>query len=152
MMKFKINNNNIKKINKKKKIIKSNFNKTNKNKKKVNNLMHKKEKNESTGILLNSSKHPKSKKNIFITNNYIQTINIKSPTEQIIDNKYQLNLLNLNIQEFDYEEAIIYDQRSYIKIYWSFLNDSQIILDIFFNKTNLDLLVIKLSFLVLLFK
>ena len=75
-----------------------------------------------------------------------------NPVNSKISNKVQNKLLNLNIQELDYEEAIIYDQRSYIKIYWGFLNDSQIILDTFFNKTNLDLFVIKLSFLVFTFQ
>ena len=163
MMKFKINNNmkkyqnKIHKSNNKKKIIKSNLNKAHKVKSKkkqknVNNILYKKAKSESRGILLNSSNHLKPKKNIYITNNYIQTINIKSPTKQKIKKKLQIKLFNLNIQEFDYEEAIAYDHRSFIKIYLGFLINSQIILDTFFNQTNLDLLVIKLSFLVFTFQ
>ena len=52
----------------------------------------------------------------------------------------------------DYEEAIIYDKRSYIKMYFSFLVDSQIILGTFFTPNDLHLFVIKLSFLVCTFQ
>ena len=52
----------------------------------------------------------------------------------------------------DYEEAIIYDKRSYIKMYWSSLVDSQIILDTFFTDSNLNLFIIKLSFFVSIFE
>ena len=52
----------------------------------------------------------------------------------------------------DYEEAIIYDKRSYLKMYWSTLVDSQIILGTFFSENNLDLLIIKLGFFVYIFQ
>ena len=52
----------------------------------------------------------------------------------------------------DYEDAIIYDKRSYIKIYLSSLVDSQIILDTFFTDNNLNLLIIKISFLICIFQ
>ena len=55
-------------------------------------------------------------------------------------------------QDLDYEEAIIYDKRSYLRMYWGFLVDSQIILGTFFTDNNLDLFVIKLSFLVFTFQ
>ena len=51
-----------------------------------------------------------------------------------------------DIHNLDYEEAIIYDKRPYIKIYRGFLVDSQIILSIFFVENKFDLFVIKLSF------
>jgi len=54
---------------------------------------------------------------------------------------------NSNIQEFDFELAIIYDKRSYLKMYWGFLLDSQIILKVLCTDNNLDLFAIKLSFL-----
>ena len=57
-----------------------------------------------------------------------------------------------DIEEMDYEEAIIYDKRSYIKMYWSSLVDSQIILDTFFSDSNLNLFIIKLSFFVSIFE
>jgi len=57
-----------------------------------------------------------------------------------------------DIHNLDYEEAIIYDKRPYIKIYWGFLIDSQIILSTFFEENKFDLFVIKLSFLVFTFQ
>ena len=74
--------------------------------------------------------------------------------------KYKVNKINIiklsqtncDIQDLSYEEAIIYDKRSFLRIYWSFLIDSQIILGTFFTDNNLDLFVIKLSFLVFTFQ
>ena len=47
-----------------------------------------------------------------------------------------------------YEKSIIYDKRTYLKMFWSFLLDNQIIIGTFFTDNYLDLLFIKLSFLV----
>ena len=55
---------------------------------------------------------------------------------------------DIEIQDMDYEEAIIYDKRSFIKIYWAFLVDSQIILGTFCTDNHLHLFVIKLSFFI----
>ena len=52
----------------------------------------------------------------------------------------------------DYEEAILYDKRGYLKIYWGFLVDSQIFLGTFCTDNYLDLFVIKLSFLICTFQ
>ena len=48
----------------------------------------------------------------------------------------------------NYEEAILYDKRGYLKIYWEFLVDSQIILVTFCTDNYLDLFIIKLSFFI----
>ena len=64
--------------------------------------------------------------------------------------KYKVNKINIiklsqtnsDIQDLSYEEAIIYDKRSFLRIYWNFLIDSQIILGTFFTDNNLDLFVI----------
>ena len=74
--------------------------------------------------------------------------------------KYKVNKINIiklsqtnsDIQDLSYEEAVIYDKRSFLRIYWSFLKESQIILGTFFTDNNLDLFVIKLSFLVFTFQ
>ena len=66
---------------------------------------------------------------------------IKKKSKKIFHSIYDL-------QDIDYEEAILYDKRSYLKIYWGFLVDSQIILGTFCTDNNLDLFVIKLSFLI----
>ena len=48
--------------------------------------------------------------------------------------------------------AIIKDNRTFLRIYWSFLVDSQIILGTFFTENYLELLIIKLTFLLLNFQ
>ena len=67
-------------------------------------------------------------------------------------NIVQLSKTDSDIQDLNYEEAIIYDKRSYLKMYWSFLLESQIILGTFFTDNNFDLFIIKLSFLVFTFQ
>ena len=65
-------------------------------------------------------------------------------------NKLFLSIYDL--QDMDYEEALLYDKIGYLKIYWGFLVDSQIILGSFCTDNNLDLFVIKLSFLIFTFQ
>ena len=69
-------------------------------------------------------------------------------------NTDDINLAKTNdeLQDMDYEEAIIYDKRPYIKMYWSQLIDSQIILGTFFTENNLNLLIIKISFFICIFQ
>ena len=74
-----------------------------------------------------------------------------------IENDKEIKLSDSNndlqeLQNLEYEEAIIYDKRTYIKIYWAFLIESNIILGTFFTKNNLNLFIIKLSFLVYTFQ
>ena len=57
-----------------------------------------------------------------------------------------------DLQDLDYEEAIIYDKRTFLRIYWSFLVDSQIILGTFFTENYLNLFIIKFSFLICTFQ
>ena len=57
-----------------------------------------------------------------------------------------------DLQDMDYEEAIIYDKRSFLRIYWGFLVDTQIILGTFFTENFLDLFVIKFSFFIFTFQ
>ena len=89
-------------------------------------------------------------------NNRIETmkeiINNKNIFSKIYRNIIKLSKSNSNIQELDYEEAIIYDKRGYLKMYWGFLVDSQIIFGTFCTDNHLDLFVIKLSFLVFTFQ
>ena len=129
------------------------------NSKKVNNLAH------NTNELINNIKS--LKKNIFNkkekNKKYFKNIS-KMETMQAKNNNYniksKINNINIiilskidsEIQDLDYEEAIIYDKRSYFRMYWGFLVDSQIILGTFCTDNNLDLFVIKLSFLVFTFQ
>ena len=52
----------------------------------------------------------------------------------------------------EFNEALEQDKRGLIRIYWSYLVDSQIILGTFFTQNYLDLLIIKLSFLMFTFQ
>ena len=56
------------------------------------------------------------------------------------------------LQDLNYEQAIIYDKRPFSKMYWSFLVDTQIILDTFCTENYLKLFIIKFSFLVFTFQ
>ena len=56
------------------------------------------------------------------------------------------------LQDMDYKDAISYDKRGYLKIFWGYLVDSQIILGTFCTDNNLDLFAVKLSFLVCTFQ
>ena len=69
-----------------------------------------------------------------------------------INNINKIEFSNSNIQEFDFKQAIIYEKRNYLKMYWGSLSDSQIILSSICTDNNLDLFVIKLSFLVFNFQ
>ena len=72
---------------------------------------------------------------------------IKFNQKEIILSKTDEDLLDM-----DYEQAIIYDKRSYLKMYWGFLVDTQIILGTFCTDNYLNLFVIKLSFLICTFQ
>ena len=91
-------------------------------------------------------------------------LDIKS-NQKILRKNNPLNLFNkndedsvklfetiYNMQDMNYEEAIIYDKRGYFKMYWGFLVDTQIILGTFCTDNHLDLFIIKLSFLVCTFQ
>ena len=70
--------------------------------------------------------------------------NIKSSKDE--ENIINLTLINEDLQDMDYENSLIKDKRSFLKIYWSFLVDKLIILETFFTDNYLNLFIIKLSF------
>ena len=72
---------------------------------------------------------------------------IKFNQKEIILSKTDEDLLDM-----DYKQAIIYDKRSYLRMYWGFLVDTQIILGTFCTDNYLNLFVIKLSFLICTFQ
>ena len=93
----------------------------------------------------------KNKNNVNKGINNMETIgdkNIPKINPEII----ALSQTDEDIQNMDYEEAIIHDKRSYLRMYWSFLVDSQIILGTFCTENYLNLLIIKLSFLISTFQ
>ena len=77
--------------------------------------------------------------------NKIEKSHINSNSEQLFQS------IN-DLQDLDYEDAIILDKRSYLKIYWGFLVDSQIILGTFCTNNYLDIFIIKLSFFTITFQ
>ncbi len=64
----------------------------------------------------------------------------------------KLSQTDEDLQDMDYKDAINNDNRPYLRMYWSFLVDSQIILGTFFTENYLDLFIIKLSFFVCTFQ
>ena len=81
--------------------------------------------------------------------------NIKNGNiEEESENKTTIKLSQRDedLQDMDFQEAVIEDKRSYLRMYWCFLVDSQNILGTFFTENYLDLLIIKLSFLIFTFQ
>ena len=78
----------------------------------------------------------------------------------ISGNKLQIDKIGLTrllkkdeeIQDMEYEEAIHHDKRPYFRMYWSFLLESQIILETFCTDNHLYLFVVKLSFFICTFQ
>ena len=92
---------------------------------------------------------------------FLKKYNLKHQNKNIenILGKNKHNIIKNNIfrnindmQDMDYEEAILFDKRRYIKIYWGFLVDTQIILSTFCSNNHLDLFAIKLGFFVFTFQ
>ena len=114
---------------------------------KIYNRKLNRQKNHKRNIL-----NKKGKKNV----RFMETIADKKGDKKIsIENKGDFNKLShtsSDIQDMDYEEAIIYDKRSYLMMYWAYLVDTQIILGTFCTENYLNLLVIKLSFFICTFQ
>ena len=91
---------------------------------------------------------------ININNNHnIHNIELDKKNENHYIKEYNIFYQTIYyLQEMDYNEAILYDKRGYLSIYWGFLVDSQIILGTFCIDNHLDIFAIKLSFLVFIFQ
>ena len=112
----------------------------------------------------------KSKKNLFninMGNKYIKYYkksklfyNMKTIEEKNkIKNNLKINkdLIRLikgddNLQNLAYEKAILYDKRTFMRMYLSFLVGAQIILETFCKENYLTLFIIKLSFFICTFQ
>ena len=92
----------------------------------------------------------KKKHQIIETNGKKHGIKNKTKNKMYINNI--LPKKDNELQDMEFKEAIIYDKRSYLRMYWSFLVDSQIILSTFCTENYLNLFVIKLSFFVFTFQ
>ena len=111
--------------------------------KNINDVFNKKKRNKN-------KKRKKKNKSI----NNMETLTEKEYNKKYINrnNFNKLPKTNEDILDMDYEEAIVKVKSSFLKIYWSFLVDSQIILGTFCTDNYLDLFVIKLSFFVFTFE
>ena len=94
-------------------------------------------------------------KNVKNINN-METIGDKEKCKKKLNNtnnkKIKLSNTDSDLQDMDYEDAIIHDKRSYFRMYWSFLVDTQVILGTFCTENYLYLFVIKLSFFICTFQ
>ena len=72
----------------------------------------------------------------------------KNKNEQLPINKVESNKTEIDLDDIDYEKALLYDKRNYFRMYFSFLVDSQIIFTTFCTENHLHLFIIKLSFFV----
>ena len=85
----------------------------------------------------------------------METVEDKGNEKNISNQIYDKNIFpytDEDLQNMDYEEAIIQDKRTFLKMYWSFLVDSEIILGTFCTENYLYLFVIKLSFFLFTFQ
>ena len=90
-----------------------------------------------------------NKKSKYLYN--IETLEYKNKSKSnlnIFKNLRKLYNGDDNLQNMDYEQAIVYDKRALIKMYWAFLVDTQIILETFCTENNITLFVIKLSYFI----
>ena len=95
-----------------------------------------------------NNKEKKAIKNNKLNNNELIPVFEKEKDET----KIRVTQKDEDLQDMEYEEAASEDKRSYLRMYWCFLVDSQIILGTFFTENYLDLLIIKLSFLIFTFQ
>ena len=142
----------------------------------INNQNHVNKKRLQNGILLETFKiknklykiKPNKKVSYYNLGNQIIKSNKKVKFLYNIEttkenNKNNIKLLKYNVlnklpngyddlQNLSYEQAIIFDKRTYFRMYWAFLVEAQIILETFCKKDYLNLFVIKLSFFIFTFQ
>ena len=90
-----------------------------------------------------SHKKAKRKKKI----HHIKTTNKIYTNEKGVIN-FNLFQNNEDLEDIDFEKAIIYDKRNFFKMYFAFLVDSQTIIQTFCTDNYLNLFIIKLSFFI----
>ena len=106
--------------------------------------------NNNNRILKNKLKLSNNFINKSEKNNKIHNIKTKNNVKKYLNfNSFKLKD---EVQDMDYEKAIIYDKRSYLSMYWAFLIESQIILGTFCTENYLYLFNIKLSFFIFNFQ
>ena len=113
---------------------------------------------EKNKLLINTNEYNKknnNNKNSKKNNHFLKTtMEEKEDKNTIKFNKYfiKLPLGDEDLQNMDYEKAIIEDKRSFLRMFWEFLVDKLIILGTFFTNNYLNLFIIKLSFFIFTFQ
>ena len=132
----------------------------------INNIKNKKVKKEKHNIMKSNSKMSLIKNRLIEKNKSSIKGKNSSFKTKFLNNLETLGNINKSINydivklsrgdedllDMDYEQAIIFDKRAYLKMFWGILVDSQIILGTFFTENYLHLFIIKLSFLVFNFE
>ena len=145
-----IKNNKIKADSKRKKINEKN--------KKFQKDKHHNMKSNSKMSLINKNSIEKDKSNIkgknaSFKNKFLNNLETLGNINKSINyNIVKLSRGDEDLLDMDYEQAINFDKRAYLKMFWGILVDNQIILGTFFTENYLHLFVIKLSFLVFNFE
>ena len=140
---------------------------------KIHNLLSKKKKKYNYDNAFSKKGAPSSnlkfEKSVRGKNNEINSINIYNFKKKRFKNKKEQDNFMVNeknntnnciklsqkdedLQDMDFKFAVIKDKRSCLRIYWSYLVESQIILGTFFTENYLDLFVIKFSFFICTFQ
>ena len=71
------------------------------------------------------------------------SIKVKLYNKKSLTKKFA-EFTDTELNDMDYEEAIIYDDRSIFKFYWALLKSKQLVLFTFFNNTDFNMLTIKI--------
>ena len=123
------------------------------NDKKLKNMIKKKKDKEThSSIQMNKRKRPSNNAPLNNLSNKRKEFDLNKNENKIgnmklKDKKVSMAYTDEELQDMEFEEALRSDNRSFIRIYWSFLIDEHIIINNVFSDVYLDLRVIKLSFL-----
>ena len=123
----------------------------NKKKQKENN---KNEKYTKSEMALSTIDTRKTTSEMMKDSNENKNNNIKNKlgNMKLKNKKVNLAYTDEEFLDMEFEQARHYDNRPFIRMYWSYLLEEHIILNTFFSDSYLDLRIIKLSFLIFSFK
>ena len=101
----------------------------------------------SKEVLINNLAIVEQKSNEIISKTPSKRESIKNKKESEKNEKEEEKeeLSNYELNDLEYDEALEFDNRNFLKIYWYLLNREQIILFTFFNWNDFNLFSIKLS-------
>ena len=102
-------------------------------------------KGQKLSVFESNGNNKKSNKSITILDKWNSNENKSSEEEISVDKKQKIDLDPYELNDLEYEEAVKYDQRSFIKIYWDTLKREHILLFTFINNKDYNFFVIKLA-------